>query len=97
MSDIENIRYELGKEAKAKGEPLHESASESWRKGYSKGFGSNVMPKDFGRAERTDEWTCFCGHKNTAKRRHMKGGKEVCWICNIDRDYCDDQLGEDNE
>lgn len=87
MSDVENIRYELGKEARAKGELLHDSASEQWRRGYSKTFGTNVMPKNFNKGDNMDDWACYCGHTNSAKRRHLKGGIELCWNCGVERAY----------
>ena len=64
---VEDMRYELGREAKQKGEPLHEGASEEYRRGYGsyRGFGSNVIPRRFGRgANKRVEWTCICGHTN---------------------------------
>jgi hypothetical protein len=95
MSDIENLRYELGKEAKQKGESLHDAASESWIRGYQKSnLGSNVMPKNFGKDDYSDDWDCYCGYHNTSKRRHLKAGIEVCWNCTVERSYS--QVKEDD-
>lgn len=105
MTDVENIRYELGKEARAKGEPLHHEASEEWQRGYLKGggripigFGSNVTPKRFARGGYDPQpWTCVCGHENSPKRRIVKAGREHCWVCNIEREYGDIQLLEEED
>ena len=83
MADVENMRYELGKEARAKGEGLHEAASEEFQRGFHRGgFGSNVMPRKFGAGgtERT-EWKCGgCGNVNA---RYLN----QCFMCNVDRSY----------
>jgi hypothetical protein len=71
VGNVGDIRYEIGKDAAIKGEPLHDGASEEYRRGYQsyKGFGSNVMPRKFGagRDTRTD-WECICGCVN---RRYL--------------------------
>lgn len=78
---IEDMRYELGRDAKQQGEPLHEGASEEYRRGYNsyRGFGSNVQPRLFGRgASRPSEWTCVCGHTN---KRYLV----QCEVCMVRR------------
>lgn len=102
MTDVENIRYELGKEARAKGDQLHENASEEWRRGYSRrGFGSNVTPRNFGRniSSEPSFWLCVsCEYENRSDRVQRRGGEEVCWNCGVERKYVDiDILEGQNE
>ena len=100
MTDVENVRYELGKEARAKGQPLHEGASEEWARGYqstggSLAFGSNVSPRKFGRGGQEQKpWECVCGHLNQPNRRVIRAGREHCWVCNIERQYSDIEILE---
>lgn len=63
---IEEMRKELGEKAARNGEPLHEGASDEFKRGYRSGsFGSNVTPPKFGRgAEIRAPWTCICGKLN---------------------------------
>lgn len=101
MTDVENIRYELGKEARAKGEPLHENASEEFQRGYlrgggSFGFASNVTPRRFGRGGTVRlEWTCVCGYENRPDRIVRKAGREACWECGTEREFGDIALLEE--
>lgn len=86
---VEDMRYELGREYAQKGEPLYEGASEEFVRGYSnyRGFGSNVAPRKFGKGGYIPkEWTCVCGHVNSARvRRKVAGVGEVCWQCGVAR------------
>lgn len=78
---VEDMRYELGRDAAAKGEPLHGTASEEFKHGYSshKGFGSNVTPRMFGKGrEGRKPWTCLCGTEN---RRY----RNQCAMCGLSR------------
>jgi hypothetical protein len=87
---VESMRYELGRDAKQKGEPLHEGASEEFYHGYSdgKGPGSNVMPKKFGKGRfKRTEWTCICGYHN---KRYLNS----CWICGTQRGLAQDATSE---
>lgn len=95
MSDVENIRYELGKEAKQKGETLHENASEEFQRGYSKrGFSSNVSPRNFGKGfDGRTAWHCLtCAHENNPRRRLMQAGRELCWNCRMPRDWVEEEI-----
>jgi hypothetical protein len=103
MTDVENIRYELGKEAKQKGELLHNGASEEFQRGYSRasgsssGFASNVTPRKFGRGniDIRKSWHCItCGYENNPRRRLMQAGKELCWNCKIPRAYGEEEIYE---
>jgi hypothetical protein len=88
---IEGLRQEMGQKAALDGEPLHDSASESFAKGYRRaalGFGSNVMPRNFGRTGKPPEdWTCLCGHVNKGTvRKKVAGLGTVCWMCGISKE-----------
>ena len=67
---VEDMRYELGRDAAQRGDQLHETASEEFRHGYSSyrgGWGSNVMPRKFGKGQPDPsyrDWTCTCGREN---------------------------------
>lgn len=81
---IEDMRYELGRDAALKGEPLHDSASEEFRHGYAStrwSGGSNVSPKLFGKGNNPyyRDWTCTCGTDN---KRYWKR----CPMCNLARE-----------
>lgn len=93
MTDVENIRYEPGKEARQKGETLHEGASEEFRRGWYRGrggFGSNVTPRKFGKGGSVESgWLCICGHENRSDRRFVKAGQELCWLCGTARSFVD--------
>lgn len=94
MADIENLRYEAGKDARVKGEPLHDSASPEFAKGYNKGsgIGSNVMPKHFGKGVVTKEpWVCVCGFENKYYMIRKSEGQVVCWKCKTPRAYGEDK------
>lgn len=82
QNTVETMRYELGREAKQKGEPLHDGASEEYTRGYhSYGgiFGSNVAPRRFGAGSRErTEWTCVCGELNKRYRNQ-------CFLCGVHR------------
>lgn len=95
MTDVENLRYEAGKDARAKGEPLHENASEEYTRGYSKGsgIGSNVMPKKFGKGgdRNNQNWLCVCGYENKPYMRAKIGGEVVCWFCRTPKAYGEDK------
>ena len=95
-SRIGDLREREGYKARKKGEKLHDSASKEFSKGY--GFaGSNVMPNKFGKGEPGDHWTCVgCQHENSAARRWMKGGTELCWNCGVDRDFVDSERVEND-
>lgn len=81
MTDVENLRYELGKEMRAKGENLHEGASEEFQRGYTRPFGSNVTPRKFGAGNfKPQAWNCVCGE-------HNPGYRVQCQMCNLRRDY----------
>jgi hypothetical protein len=92
--DVEGLRKEIGQKMALDGEPLHENASESVRNSYrraSVGWGSNVMPRNFGRTgEPPKDWYCVCGHLNKGTQRKMKGKRQVCWQCEVDREYGED-------
>lgn len=94
MADVENLRYEAGKDARAKGESLHDNASEEYRRGYSRGsgLGTNVMPKKFGIGARpVGTWTCVCGHVNKNNIVAKREGNIVCWKCGVQKDYGEDR------
>jgi hypothetical protein len=96
---VNQLRQEMGQKAALDGEPLHESASEDWAKGYRRaalGFGSNIMPKNFGRTgEKPSDWLCLCGNlnKGTVKRK-VAGVGVVCWECGISRQLAEDAQAE---
>lgn len=80
---VEDMRYELGRDAARKGEPLHEGASEEYRHGYTSARwagGSNVTPKLFGKGNDMlyRDWTCTCGREN---KRYWKR----CPDCGLNR------------
>ena len=79
---VEDMRYELGRDAAAKGEPLHDGASEEYRHGYSTyrgGFGSNITPRLFGKGRfYLTDWTCICGREN---KRYLRN----CYDCGLSR------------
>lgn len=79
---VEDMRYELGRDAAQRGEALHENASEEFRHGYSsyRGFGSNVAPRRFGAGNNTyhREWECVCGRINARYLRQ-------CFDCGLSR------------
>lgn len=78
---VEDMRYELGKDAAQRGDRLHENASEEFRNGYSSwSGGSNVEPKKFGKGNDPfyRDWTCTCGQEN---KRYWK----QCPMCGISR------------
>lgn len=79
---VEEMRYELGRDAAQRGERLHENASEEFRRGYDSsrgGFGSNVSPRKFGMGgHHLSEWTCICGRVNA---RYLK----QCFDCGLSR------------
>lgn len=78
---IEDMRYELGRDAAQKGEQLHNGASEEYRNGYSsyKGFGSNVSPRLFGKGrDMLRDWKCVCGRSN---RRYLRR----CYDCGLSK------------
>lgn len=82
--DVEAIRERLGYDTAQRGEPLHESASETFRKSYSR-FGSNVTPRRFGMGrDKPSAWKCVCGHEN-------KSYLTRCWVCNTLRGYSEDK------
>jgi hypothetical protein len=90
MSDeqrTENMRYELGREARQKGERLHEGASEEFRHGYMDGkdpgsvFGPKPTPIDD-----SADWTCVCGHVNPGRKRLLVAKRVVCWECGLEKD-----------
>jgi hypothetical protein len=93
VTDVENIRYELGKEARQKGESLHNEASEEFRRGWYRGrggFGSNITPRKFGKGNTTtDTWECVCGYENVPSRKFVRAGRELCWQCGTERSYSD--------
>ena len=68
----EDMRYELGREAKQRGEQLHDGASEEYRRGYASrvaSFGSNITPSRFGAgASKRSDWTCVCSTQNRSYR-----------------------------
>lgn len=78
----EDMRFELGRDAALRGDPLHENASEEFRRGYSssRGFGSNVTPRKFGAGNDSQyhDWVCACGNNN---KRYLKR----CFVCNLPR------------
>ncbi len=78
---VEDMRHELGRDSKLRGERIHEGASEEFVRGYQsqRGFGSNVTPRKFGAGgnERTP-WTCVCG---TLNKRYLS----KCASCNVAR------------
>lgn len=85
---VDDMRYELGRDAAMSGDTLHEGASEEFERGWRsyRGFGSNVSPKKFGKGGHIPKgWTCVCGHLNPARIRLTIGGREVCWQCRIER------------
>lgn len=88
---IEGMRYELGKEAAQKGEPLHEDSSEEFYHGYADAKptawrgSSNVTPRLFGKgAQHNEEWTCLCGYVNP---RYIR---KKCWQCGVPKSSVDE-------
>jgi len=95
-SRIGDLREREGYKAKKKGDALHEGASSEFTKGYGFG-GSNVMPNKFGKGGDVETWTCIgCQHENSAARRWMRGGVELCWNCGVERAYVDEDQVNDN-
>lgn len=97
MTDIENLRYEAGKDARAKGESLHANASEEFTRGYQRGngIGSNVMPKKFGKGtSQASSWFCVCGYENKPYMKARVAGELVCWFCKTPKTYGEDKNHE---
>lgn len=92
---IEDMRYELGRDAAQRGDQLHDNASEEFTNGYKsyRGFGSNVTPAKFGKGATTGvtSWFCVCGHENRSNRIAKRGGEVVCWLCGVQREYSEDR------
>jgi hypothetical protein len=99
MSDEDRVgflREKIGYEAKKKGEPVHQNASNEFRRGYDRvsvGFGSNVTPRKFGRSSNArSDWTCVCGNVNKGWVRNLVANREVCGLCRQEREFVDVNL-----
>jgi hypothetical protein len=88
---VEATRERLGYDAAKRGDPLHESASDTFKTSY-KGFGSNVVPKRFGAGgEKNPDWKCVCGNVNPGNRTKRIARREVCWLCETEREFGEDR------
>ena len=93
--DIGEMRKELGEKAAISGEPMHQGASNEFKQAYKRkslGFGSNTMPKKFGKGTiEPKTWTCVCGHVNKTNIVRKVGGIIVCWKCGVDKEYSEEK------